>query len=71
MTSLLELVHIVVRSPLCVVKSEGFQLHMLSPKNLSEYMNIYLIRMKYETFEKFKYFQDEVQNHCNKNINSL
>jgi len=34
-------------------------------------MNIYLIRMKYETFEKFKDFQDEVQNHCNKNINSL
>jgi len=32
MTSLLELVHIVVRSPLCVVKSDGFQLHMLSPK---------------------------------------
>ena len=40
-------------------------------ENLSEYMNIYLIRMKYETFEKFKDFQDEVQNHCNKNINSL
>ena len=71
MTSLLELVHIVVRNPLCVVKSDGFQLHMLSPKKLSEYMNIYLIRMKYETFEKFKDFQDEVQNHCNKNINSL
>ena len=35
-------------------------------ENLSEYMNIYLIRMKYETFEKFKDFQDEVQNHCNK-----
>ena len=32
MTSLLELVHIVVWSPLCVVKSDGFQLHMLSPK---------------------------------------
>ena len=40
-------------------------------KNLSEYMNIYLIRLKCETFEKFKDFQDEVKNQCNKKIKNL
>ena len=40
-------------------------------KKLSEYMNIYLIRMKIETFEKFKDFQDEVQNQCNQKIKNL
>ena len=65
----MEFIHIDVCSPLCVVVSDGFQLHMLSPEI---WVNVHLMRKKYEIFEKrFKDFQDEVENHCNKKINGL
>ena len=34
--------------------------------DLSRYGYIYLMIHKSETFEKFKEFQSEVENHCNK-----
>ena len=39
--------------------------------DLSRYGYIYLMKHKYETFEKFKEFQSEVENHCNKKIKFL
>jgi len=44
----LEFIHIDVCSPLCIVVSDGFQLHMLSPKI---WVNVHLMRNKYEIFE--------------------
>ena len=38
---------------------------------LSRYGYIYLMKQKYETFEKFKEFQSEVENHRNKKIKFL
>ena len=37
--------------------------------DLSRYGYIYLMKHKSETFEKFKEFQSEVENHHNKNKN--
>ena len=48
MTKILEFIHIDVCSPLCVVVSDGFQLHMFS---LEIGVNIHLMRKKYEIFE--------------------
>ena len=39
--------------------------------DLSRYGYIYLMKHKSETFEKFKEFQSEVENHCNKKIKFL
>ena len=36
--------------------------------DLTRYGCIYLMKHKSETFEKFKEFQSEVENHCNKKI---
>ena len=38
---------------------------------MRRYRYIYLIKHKYETFEKFKEFQSEVENHRNKKIKFL
>ena len=39
--------------------------------DLSRYGYIYLMKHKSETFKKFKEFQSEVENHCNKKIKFL
>ena len=39
--------------------------------DLSRYEYIYLMKHKSETFEKFKQFQSEVENHRNKKIKFL
>ena len=39
--------------------------------NFSRYGYIYLMKHKSETFEKFKEFQSEVENHCDKKIKFL
>ena len=39
--------------------------------DLSRYGYIYLMKHKSKTFEKFKEFQSEVENHCNKKIKFL
>ena len=39
--------------------------------DLSRYGYIYLMKQKFETFEKFKEFQSEVENHRNKKIKFL
>ena len=42
-----------------------------SQDDLSRYEYIYLMKHKSETFEKFKEFQSEVENHRNKKIKFL
>ena len=39
--------------------------------DLSRYGYVYLMKQKSETFEKFKQFQSEVENHRNKKIKFL
>ena len=49
----------------------GIVIFRPSQDDFSRYEYIYLIKYKSETFEKFKEFQSEVENHCNKKIKFL
>ena len=54
------------------VKAHGKYRYFLNfTDDLSRYGNIYLMKHKSETFEKFKEFQSEVENHRNKKIKFL
>ena len=54
------------------VKAHGKYRYFLTFTNdLSIYGYIYLMKHKSETFEKFKEFQSEVENHRNKKIKFL
>ena len=70
-TFLLEIIHTDVCGPMSV-KTHGKYRYFLSFTNdLSIYGYIYLMKHKSETFEKFKEFQSEVENHLNKKIKFL
>ena len=45
----------------------GYRYFLTFRDDLSRYGYIYLMEHKSETFEKFKEFQSEVENHLNKN----
>ena len=49
----------------------GYRYFLTFTHDLSRYGYIYLMKHKSETFEKFKEFQSEVENHRNKKINFL
>ena len=45
----------------------GYRYFLTFTDDLSRYGYIYLMKQRSETFEKFKEFQSEVENHRNKN----
>ena len=49
----------------------GYHYFLTFTDDLSRYGYIYLMKHKVETFEKFKEFQSEVENHRNKKIKFL
>ena len=49
----------------------GYRYYLTFTDDLSRYAYIYLMKHKSETFEKFKEFQSEVENHRNKKIKFL
>ena len=49
----------------------GYRYFPTFTDDLSRYEYIYLMKHKSETFEKFKEFQSEVENHHNKKIKFL
>ena len=49
----------------------GYEYFMTFIDNYSRYGYIYLMRHKYEAFEKFKEFKAEVENYHGKSIKSL
>ena len=49
----------------------GFQYFITFTDDLSRYGYVYLMRHKSETFEKFKEFQNEVENQRGKKIKAL
>ena len=70
-TDLLEIIHIDVRGPMSVEARGGYRYFLTFTDDLSRYGYIYLMKHKSETFEKFKEFQSEVENHRNKKIKFL
>src|SRR3954468_18008392 len=70
-TDLLEIIHTDVCSPMSVEARGGYRYFLTFTDDLSRYGYIYLMKHKSETFEKFKEFQSEVENHRSKKIKFL
>ena len=70
-SDLLEITHGDVRGPMSVDACGGYRYFLTFTDELSRYGYIYLMKHKSETFEKFKQFQSEVENHRNKKIKFL
>ena len=70
-TELLEIIHTNVCGPRSVESRSGYRYFLTFTDDLSRYGCIYLMKLKSETFEKFKEFQSEVENHRNKKIKFL
>ena len=70
-TNLLEIIHTNVCGPMSVDARGGYRYFVTFIDDLSRYEYIYLMKHKSETFEKFKEFQSEVENHHNKKIKFL
>ena len=70
-TDLLEIIHTDVCGLMSVDARGGYHYFLTFIDDLSRYGYIYLMKHKSETFEKFKEFQSEVENHHNKKIKFL
>ncbi|MBI0383116.1 transposase family protein, partial [Streptomyces albiflaviniger] len=70
-SDLLEIIHTDVCGPMSVSMRGGYRYFLTFTDDLSRYGYIYLMKHKSETFEKFKEFQSEVENHRNKKIKFL
>jgi transposase InsO family protein len=68
---LLEIIHTDVCGLMSVEARGGYRYFLTFTDDLSRYGYIYLMKHKSETFEKFKEFQSEVENHRNKKIKFL
>jgi hypothetical protein len=67
-SDLLERIHSDVCGSMTVPARGGFHYFATFTNDLSHYGYIYVMRQKSETFEMFKEFQNEVENHNNKKI---
>ena len=70
-TDLLEIIHTDVCGPMNIEARSRYHYFLTFTDDLSRYGYIYLMKHKSETFEKFKEFQSEVENHRNKKIKFL
>ena len=65
-TDLLEIIQTDVCGPMSVEARGRYRYFLTFTDDLRRYGHIYLMKHKSETFEKFKEFQSEVENHRNK-----
>ena len=70
-TDLLEIIHTDVCNPMTVKARVKYRYFLTFTNDLSRYGYIYLMKHKSEIVEKFKEFQNEVENHRNKKIKFL
>ncbi|KAJ9556807.1 hypothetical protein OSB04_011421 [Centaurea solstitialis] len=70
-TDLLEIIHTDVCGPFSHVARGGYQYFITFTDDFSRYGYVYLMRHKSETFEKFKEYQNELQNLLDKRIKFL
>ena len=70
-SDLLEIIHTDVCGPMSIEARGGCCYFLTFTDDLSKYGYICLMKHKSETFEKFKEFQSEVENHRNKKIKFL
>ena len=67
----LDLVHTKLCGPMSTSTRDGYEYFISFIDDYSRYGYIYLMHHKSETFEKFKEFKAEVENHRGKSIKSL
>ena len=67
----MEIIHTDLCGPMSVEARGGYRYFLTFTDDLRKYEYIYLMKHKSETFEKFKEFQSEVENHRNKKIKFL
>ncbi|KAJ9552762.1 hypothetical protein OSB04_016807 [Centaurea solstitialis] len=70
-TDLLKIIHTDVCGPFSHVARGGYRYFITFTDDFSRYGYVYLMRHKSETFEKFKEYQNEVQNLLDKRIKFL
>ncbi|KAJ9547938.1 hypothetical protein OSB04_020481 [Centaurea solstitialis] len=70
-TDLLEIIHTDVCGPFSHVAREGYRYFITFTDDFSRYGYVYLMRHKFESFERFKEFQNEVQNQLDRKIKFL
>ena len=70
-SDLLKIIRTDVCGPMSVDAGGGYRYFLTFTDDLSKYGYIYLMKHKSKTFEKFKEFQSEVENHRNKKIKFL
>src|SRR3990170_4403702 len=68
---LLEIIHSDVCGPMNIATRGGYFYFVTFTDDLSRYGYIYLMKHKSKTFEKFKEFQNEVENQLGKTIKLL
>ena len=67
-SDLLEIIHTDVCGPMNIKACSRYHYFLTFIDDLSRYGDIYLMKHKSETFEQFKEFYSEVENHCDKKI---
>ena len=67
-TDLLEIIHTDVCGPMNIEARSRDHYFLTFTDDLSRYGDIYLMKHKSETFEQFKEFQSEEENHRDKKI---
>ena len=70
-TDLLEIIHTDVCGPMNIEARSRYHYFLIFTDDLSRYEYIYLMKHKSKTFEKFKEFQSEVENQCDRTIKFL
>ena len=70
-TDLLEIIHTDVCGPMSIEARGGYHYFLTFADDLRRYGYIYLMKHKSKIFEKFKEFQNDVENHRNKKIKFL
>nr|GEU49807.1 hypothetical protein [Tanacetum cinerariifolium] len=68
---LLGLIHTDVCGPFRTMSREGANYFITFTNDFSRYSFVYLMKHKYEVFETFKVFQNEVENQLSKNIKAI
>ncbi|KAL9239091.1 hypothetical protein vseg_013443 [Gypsophila vaccaria] len=70
-SDLLGLIHTDVSDPMSVTARDGYRYFITFTNDLSRYGYVYLMKHKSESFEKFKEFQNKVENQLDRKIKAL
>lgn len=70
-SDLVALIHTDICEPVNTPAIEGFQYFIIFNDGYSRYGYVYLMKHKFESFEKFKEFKNEVQNNLVENIKTF